>query len=245
MTNETSLTNLTPRRFSLWPLLSGALFIGLGLLFLTQGIHLSSHNWWSIFIFIPALGFLWAAGTIAHFCGGTFNVGSRLHFSVGLILLTVALIFAFGLDWAYAWPLMLIVPGLTLFLNGFTWPRQRFGSRAGSAANFQFWLGTSVILLGSVFLLNQLGLIDLVERFGHSHWWWPFILLPGVGALVNAIAIRLVTGPSATGNALLALGLVLCVAAGAEYWALAWLWQVPLVLIVFGLTLLLAEIGRK
>jgi hypothetical protein len=236
-------TNLRP--FNLLPLLGGVLLMGIGVFFLARVTFFKNDNWWSVFILLPALGFLWTAAVIHHFCQGSFNFSVRLHLSLGVILLAVALIFALDLNWTYAWTLMLIVPGLAIFLNGFTLPRQRFGSPAGSAANFQFWLGTSVILLGITFLLNQLGLINLAEKFGNSHWWWPFILIPGVGALVNALATRFISGPSATASALLALGVVLSIDAGAEYLALSWVWRVPMALILGGLVLLITEFSRK
>jgi len=243
---ETSTSPHTnPLPFNLLALLGGILLMGIGVFFLARVTFVKNDNWWSVFILLPALGFLWTAAVIHHFCHGVFNFSVRLHLSLGVILLAVAFIFALDLNWTYAWTLMLMVPGLTIFLNGFTWPRQRFGSPAGSAANLQFWLGTSVILLGLVFLLNQLGLINLVEKFGNRHWWWPFILIPGVGALVNGLAARLMSGPSATASALLALGVVLSVDAGAEYLALSWVWRVPVALILGGLVLLITEFSRK
>ena len=237
--------DLNPRRFNLWPLLGGVLLMSVGVFFLSRVTLFKNDNWWSVFIFLPALGLLWSAGLMHHFSQGAFNFWVRLHLSMGCIILAVALIFALDLNWAYAWSLMLIVPGLTIFLNGFTSPRQRFGSPAGSAANLQFWLGTSVVLLGVTFLLNQLGLINLTEKFGNLHWWWLFILIPGVGALFNALAARLFSGPSATASALLALGAVLSLDAGAEYLALSWVWRVPAALILGGLVLLVTEFSRK
>jgi hypothetical protein len=234
-----------PRRFSFWLPFNGVLLIALGILFLSQVTFFKNDNWWSVFILLPALGFLWTAGTVYHFCHNVYNFWVRFHLSVGIIVLAVAVIFALGLNWRYAWTLMLVVPGLAIFLNGFTWPRQRFGTPAGGAANLQFWLGTSIVLLGVTFLLNQLGLINLSARFGTSHWWWPFILIPGIGGLINSLAIRSITGPSATANALLALGVVLSLDAGAEYLALSWTWRVPMALIIGGLVLLIAEFSRK
>jgi hypothetical protein len=245
LSTSTNSTSPHTHKAGLWPLQNGIVLIGLGLLFMVAAAALRSPNWWSIFIFIPALGLLWGAWLAHHFSRGAFNLWVRLNLSSGLIVLAVALIFALNLDWTYAWTLMLIVPGLVMFLNGFTHPRLRLGTELGSAANLQFWLGSSVILLGITFLLNQLGLINLHALFGNSRWWWPLILLPGLGALLNAFAVYRTTGPCHSADNFLALGVVLCVEAGAEYLGLGWRWHAPLALTLGGLTMLLASLRRN
>ncbi len=248
MTDINSLSNSnsnpTSRRFNPWPLFVGVLLMSFGALFLFSRLVLQSNNWWAIFIFGPSLLFIWGAVVVYYFRGNAFDMFSvRFNLGVGLMGLLLAFIFAFNLNWSIAWTLMLIGPGLVIFLNGFT--RHRFGSPKGSAANVLFWLGTSVILLGVTFLLNQLGLINLTTRFGDANWWWPFILIPGVGALVNALAIYGRQGASATANVLLALSGMSGVSAGAEYLGVGWQWRVAVTLILGGLILLVAEIRRK
>lgn len=198
-----------------------------------------------MFILIPALGLLWGAWLAHHYSRGAFNLWVRLNLSSGLIVLAVALIFALNLNWNYAWAFMLIVPGLVMFLNGFTYPRLRLGTELGSAANLQFWLGGSVILLGVTFLMNQLGFINLHTLFGETRWWWVFILLPGLGALVNAVAIYRTTGASHTADNFLALGVVLGVEAISNYIGLSWRIHLPVALMLAGVTILLAGLRRK
>jgi hypothetical protein len=230
---------------SLWPFWTGLLLIGLGALLLLGAALFQNDNWWAIFIFLPAasmLGLAWLGQALSR---GAFNLWVRLNLSLGLIVLAVALIFALDLDWGLAWTLMLIVPGLAIFLNGFTYPRLRLGSPLGSAANMQFWLGASVVMLGVTFLLNQLGAIDLAARFGTFHWWWVFILVPAAGALINALAVYRASGPHPTADSLLALSVMLAVDAGAEYLALNWQWRVPLSILLGGLTLLAAGLRPR
>src|SRR5262245_30639348 len=127
--------NSIPRSPGPWTFWNGALLIGLGVLCLLAAGLFQSDNWWAVFIFLPAVGLLSVAWLAHHLSRGAFNLWVRLHLSCGLIVLAVALIFALDLDWDYAWTLMLIVPGLVIFLNGFTYPRLRFGSPLASAAN--------------------------------------------------------------------------------------------------------------
>jgi hypothetical protein len=73
-------------------------------------------RWWSAFIFLPAfvlIGF----GLIQVRLGGRL-AGWIVRASLGLgaIVMTLALIFAFSMDWHYAWTLMLIMPGLVIAL---------------------------------------------------------------------------------------------------------------------------------
>ncbi len=243
---STPSTSAVPhaRKPGFWLLQNGVLLIGLGLFLLFAAESLNSQNWWAIFIFIPALGLLWGAGLAQHYSRGAFNLWVRLALSSGLIVLTVALIFALGLDWRYAWALMVIAPGLAIFLNGFTRPRLRFGTGWGSAANLLFWLGGSVILLGLTFLLNQLGAINLKAQFGELRWWWVFILLPGLGALLNAAAVYFVAGPGHAAN-FLALGVVLCAEASAEFMSVEWHWRLPVAIILGGLMILFGGLRRN
>lgn len=248
MTELNSLStspNSTASKSLSWPLQNGLALIGLGLLFLLAATALRSPNWWSMFILIPGLGLLWSAWLAHHYSHGAFNLWMRLALSSGLIVSTVGLIFALNLSWSYAWALMIIVPGLVMFLNGFTVPRLRLGTELGSAANLQFWLGGSVMALGLTFLLNQLGFINLHALFPNTPWWWVFILVPGIGAFVNAFAIYRVTGPAHTADNFLALGAVLCLEAVADYLGLSWRWHVPAAIMLAGAIILLTGLRRK
>src|SRR6185436_16765888 len=160
---------------------------------------------------------------------------ARLCLGAGLVVLAVALMFTLDLNWGSAWPVMVIVPGLALMLNGFTKPRLRLGSLLGSTAAMFFWIGATVALLGGAFLLDATGRISLDTFFGVTRWWSFFILLPGVGALLTAFAIYVTEGPAAGANGLLTLAVMLGVSAAGEYYAVRPEWAGALALIAGGL----------
>jgi hypothetical protein len=230
---------------SLWLFQNGLFMIGAGLLFLVSGTFFRSPNWWAIFILIPATALLWGAWMAHHFSKGAFNLWVRLHLSSGLFLLVLALIFVFNLDWRIAWPLMIILPGSIMFMNGFTHPHLRFGTELASAANLQFWTGGSLMLLGLTFLLNQLGVIHLQTLFGSFHWWGVFILMPGIGFLVNAVAVYRVSGARHTASNYLATGVLLCIEAGAELIGISWRLHFPVALTLCGLALFITNLRRN
>jgi hypothetical protein len=197
-------------------------------------------RWWSAFIFLPAfvlIGF----GLIQVRLGGRL-AGWIVRASLGLgaIVMTLALIFAFSMDWHYAWTLMLIMPGLVIAANGYT-----RAPRASAGFGFGAWvtaIGLSVAALGLVFLGQQLGVYDLTKIFGDDPWWAVFIMSPGVVAL--ACAWRLQSGRGAcVGGALLTVIGCLHLAMGvAEWFGLAWQW-LPLVILSAVCTGLLLSIG--
>jgi hypothetical protein len=221
-----------------WPLGYGLLLIIAGALFLSAAQFFNRENWWAVFILLPAVGLLGAAALAVCLARGAFTLWARLALSAGLVVLAVALMFTLDLDWGIAWPVMVIVPGLALMLNGFTKPRLRLGSLLGSTAAMSFWIGATLALLGGAFLLDQTGRISLDTFFGVTRWWSFFILLPGVGALLTALAIYLTEGPVAGANGLLALALMLGVSAAGEYYAVRPEWAGALALIAGGLILL-------
>ncbi|MAU01306.1 MAG: hypothetical protein CL608_29545 [Anaerolineaceae bacterium] len=96
----------------------GLILIGIGTIFLLSqltGFHL--HNWWALFILIPALCKLneaWqgyrADGRITHSTRGAL-IG-------GTLMAMVASVFLLNLSWSVFWPLVLIVLGVGALLNG-------------------------------------------------------------------------------------------------------------------------------
>lgn len=251
MTQFDSLSNLPPAqptgdpKSTGWLLIGGLLFIGLGLLYLVGTTAFQSKNWWSIFILAPAVALLLTTGLAYQTDGGAFNLWVRLPLSGGLIVLTVALIFALNLSWGWAWTLMLIVPGLIIFINGFTSPSLAWGDPVGGFINLCFWLGAAVALLGLTFLLNQLNIISLTALFGDLRWWSALILLPAVGALLNAVIVYRTNGPGAAAGYLLAIGVALGFEAAAEFLNLPWQWRAPIAMIVGGTAVLVGGWGQK
>jgi len=105
------------RRNPAW--LGGAVLIILGIVFLVRNLTgFSINNWWAIFILIPAVGSLATAWRIYQSNGGRFTPAARGPLIGGLILLTVASVFLFDLDWGAIWPVFLIIIGVgTLFTS--------------------------------------------------------------------------------------------------------------------------------
>src|SRR5690349_20289341 len=90
--------------------------IGLGVVFLLRqyGVDIPLfQNWWALFILIPAVAALWA-GYNTYTRTGTWTQEARGEIGGGIIILLVAVIFLFNMDWGKVWPLFLIVPGVLL-----------------------------------------------------------------------------------------------------------------------------------
>ena len=139
-------------------------------------------NWWAIFILFPALTFLGVARLTAK--DGRYPFITRLTQGLGFIILTVALMFLFNMDWSAWWPLMVIMPGVGIFLIGNVWSGDKTTPAQQAVANTIRWLGRSVVLLGSTFLLHAWGWADL-DSIGFG-WWGFFILIPAIAALKEA-----------------------------------------------------------
>ena len=105
------------REHSGWIL--GLVLIAVGLVFLLQnaGLPVLVGNWWALFILIPALATFAAAWTLYQQDG---QVTPRVVglVTVGLVPLTVALIFLFNFDFGSAWPVLLVVLGAGMLLRG-------------------------------------------------------------------------------------------------------------------------------
>ena len=88
------------------------MLILIGVVFLVRNISgLSLDNWWALFILIPAITSLGNAWR-------TYRSSDRHSSAVrgslvgGLMMLVVAMIFLFELDWGMIWPVFLIIAGL-------------------------------------------------------------------------------------------------------------------------------------
>jgi len=112
---STAATASAPRRQASW--VGGAVLILLGAVFLLQNFDLIRlHNWWALFILIPALVNFATAYNL-------YRRDGRLTGAVygaltgGLILLLVASVFLLGLDWGMVWPVFLILIGLGILVS--------------------------------------------------------------------------------------------------------------------------------
>jgi hypothetical protein len=204
-------------------------------------------NWWAIFILIPAAGSLSAAFTAARH-SGRFSATARSSLGSGLVVLTVALIFLFNLDWSIWWPLMVIVPGVSMILSGFPDDSlQKYGVLRGFLS-LGLWLGLAAVLLGTGFLLKNLGRFDPDSLLPAGwRWWGAIVLLSGLGALLNGFFYRTsgTMGRKVSSYGLMLIGLLACVVGGLAFFGLNWQLLTPLAIIAVGLGLLFSLIGKK
>lgn len=253
-------TTSSSTRTHRWLIWNGLLLLSLGALTLVMALTARASNWWSIFIFAPA-AILFVTAAFAYGRRprlSDWNV--RINASLGVIVATVGLIFALGLDWRYAWTFMLIVPGLAFTLNSLT--RKPAGSAGFAWGRFVGALGLSTAALGVTFLGQQLGYYDLAGVFGSFRWWGAFILFPGLVGIAGALTVfaRSTAWPAAltlrtlglalgttaitrdgsrsSATVLLAIASMVCGAAVGQFLGLHWAWQTPLPIIAAGMALL-------
>ena len=98
--------------------IAGGVLILIGIVFIVRNVTgLELHNWWALFILIPALGSLATAWQMFENNGRRFTAASRGPLIGGVVLLAIAAIFLFSLDWAIAWPFLLILGGGALVVT--------------------------------------------------------------------------------------------------------------------------------
>jgi hypothetical protein len=238
--------NDTPRRGSR-RLFFGLVLIVVGVLFLLQQIiGLNFRNWWAFFILVPAFG-SFSSAFYAYRASGRFTEAVRAGIGGGLIILTVAVILLFDLDWAVWWPLMVIVPGLTVFFNGFTLPASREADRALEKRLYRpwtGWVGVGIIYLGTGFLLSNLRLFE--PRALLLNWWSVAILIPALGGVITFL--RLVLGGAGLGWAAvstLTAAAVFAVVGSIALFGADWTLLTPVLLIAIGIILLTGVFRRK
>ncbi len=98
--------------------LIGVIVIIIGVVFLGQNLDWwpgwSLHNWWALFILIPAFGSLAGAWRQYEANGRRFGGDVARPLLIGLLLVFVTLVFLLELDWSYIWPIVLILVGVGL-----------------------------------------------------------------------------------------------------------------------------------
>jgi hypothetical protein len=101
--------------------LVGVIVIIIGIGFLGQNLGWWSgwalHNWWALFILIPAFGSLGRAWRQYIANGRRFGGEVARPLLIGLLLVFVTIVFLLELDWAYVWPVVLILVGVGLLLG--------------------------------------------------------------------------------------------------------------------------------
>ncbi len=74
-------------------------------------------NWWALFILIPALGSFVGAWRFYR-AEGRLTRRARGSFIAGVLFTLVAVIFLLGLNWVVFGPLLLVLAGASLIING-------------------------------------------------------------------------------------------------------------------------------
>jgi hypothetical protein len=90
-------------------------FVG-AILLLRNFLDFEFHNWWALFILIPALSNFVGAYELYRETG-EFNKGVRSRLVWGLIPMLIAFGFLFSVNWGLLWPAMLIIGGLALLFG--------------------------------------------------------------------------------------------------------------------------------
>lgn len=174
---------------SLW---LGVVLIVLGAIFFAQQFgNFKLHNWWAIFILIPAFS-AFAAGIRMWQKDRRFHFGVWSTFYGGVFPLMVALMFLFDLDWGLYWPVFVIVPGIGTMISGLPFPRPQDIKVPAALLQHRPWplfIGLSATLLGITFLGNNLDLFDLTEFIPFDNWWGVFILIAALGGIGTALAL--------------------------------------------------------
>jgi hypothetical protein len=95
----------------------GIAFVLFGILLILQTMGIACfHNWWALFIMIPALASLGAAW-VAYRRSGRFSQAVAGSITGGLMMGAVAVIFLLSLPWGKVWPVFIVLVGLSIVLN--------------------------------------------------------------------------------------------------------------------------------
>ena len=227
--------------------LLGLILVIAGILFLLQQTgNFSLHNWWALFIFIPAFG-SFSTAWIAFQRENRINEAVRAAAGSGLIIFTVAILFLFDLNWGLWWPLMILIPGFVVLLNGFTLPGSREENLPLAQRLFRpwsGWTGLGMVFLGCGFLLQNIGIFSLREIL--PNWWGFAILIPAMGGAVTAVRLALSGegfGWGAISNlaATISVGLVGLIALLGIGWNLL----APIILIAVGIVFLVGNFRQR
>ena len=96
----------------------GLVLIGIGVVFLLNNLTgFELHNWWALFILIPAFGSLGNFWRVYR-TKGRVDSDARGSLIGAMILFFVAATFLFGWSWAAVWPFFLIIAGIGALLSG-------------------------------------------------------------------------------------------------------------------------------
>ena len=102
----------------------GIALIAMGVIFLVQNyLGYELHNWWALFILIPAVGSFTSAWYVwRHGHSGAAAAGS---FTMGIMFTALAAIFLLDLPWRSVWPLFIILAGFGMLLPSLVTRREK------------------------------------------------------------------------------------------------------------------------
>ena len=102
------------------PWAAGLVLILLGAAFMLQNFGLFTvplHNWWALFILIPAAAAFDQAYHTYRQEGNLLTGPARASLIGGVVLTLIAATFLFSLSWSLIFPLLLILAGVSVLLN--------------------------------------------------------------------------------------------------------------------------------
>jgi len=100
------------------PWLGGVVLIIVGVVFLLRQVSgFALDNWWALFILIPAIGSLGNAWREYQHAERRFTSSVRGSLFGGLVMVLIAVIFLFNLNWALFFPAILILSGLGILAS--------------------------------------------------------------------------------------------------------------------------------
>ncbi len=100
----------------------GLILIALGALFLAQNFgYPIPHNWWAVFLIVPALASFGSAWSMYQRNGRRTSPPVTAAFLTGLVLAGLAAVLLLDIQVGKFWPVLLIVFGLAVLLGGGRW----------------------------------------------------------------------------------------------------------------------------
>jgi hypothetical protein len=95
----------------------GLVLILVGTVFLAHNLwEFPLHNWWALFILIPALG-NFATAYEKYQRAGRWTRAARSAFIWGFFFVAITAAFLFNISWNLMWPVLLILLGLSFLFN--------------------------------------------------------------------------------------------------------------------------------
>jgi drug/metabolite transporter (DMT)-like permease len=103
--------------------IGGTILIVLGVILLARNLgYFLPHNWWAVFLLIPAAGSFGSAWSMYQRNGRQMSAAVRGAAVGGVILVLLTFLFFIDFDWGKYWPVILILLGIAA-LGGSAWRR--------------------------------------------------------------------------------------------------------------------------